>query len=178
MYLLQSIFSDPEPQIMDHVAQQLKLFPEIATGIAYHLSAEHMWELYNQTVDEINNGQYFRLPEIHALSCALKALCTTDACAGIERLRLSCGGHGFMTASNIGNIYGNAVAAYTYEGENTVLLLQIARFLVKSWSYLIEGKKMLPSVEYLRQGQQLNTFPKWDNSWECIIKALQYTAAQ
>uniref|UniRef100_T1PA23 Acyl-coenzyme A oxidase n=1 Tax=Musca domestica TaxID=7370 RepID=T1PA23_MUSDO len=169
--------NDPEPQIMDHVAQQLKLFPEIATGIAYHISAEHMWELYNQTVDEINNGQYSRLPEMHALSCALKALCTTDACAGIERLRLSCGGHGFMAVANIGNIYGNAVAAYTYEGENTVLLLQIARFLVKSWSYLVEGKKMLSSVEYLRQGLKKDTFPKWNNSWECIVEALKYTAA-
>lgn len=163
---------------MDHVTQQLKLFPEIATGLAYYLSAEYMWELYNQTVNEINNGEYRRLPEMHALSCALKVLCTTDACAGIERLRLSCGGHGFLTAANIGNIYGNAVAAYTYEGENTVLLLQIARFLIKSWSYLIEGKPMLSSVEYLRQGLENNTFPKWNNSWECIVKALEYTAAQ
>lgn len=164
---------------MDHVAQQLKLFPEIAAGLAYHLSAEYMWELYNQTLVDIDNGQYDRLPEIHALSCALKALCTSDACAGIERLRLSCGGHGFMTAANIGNIYGNAVAAYTYEGEYTVLVLQIARFLMKSWSYLEEGKKMLPSVEYLKQGQSKNSISlKWDNTWECIVKALQITAAQ
>ncbi|XP_073844174.1 acyl-coenzyme A oxidase 1-like [Musca autumnalis] len=168
---------DPEPQIMDHVAQQLKLFPEIATGIANHMAAERMWELYHQTVYEINNGQYGRLPEMHALSCALKALCTSDASAGIERLRLSCGGHGFMAAANFGNIYGNVVAACTYEGENTVLLLQIARFLVKSWSYLIEGKKMLSSVEYLRKGQEVNAFPKWNDSWECIVEALKYTAA-
>ncbi|XP_046810094.1 probable peroxisomal acyl-coenzyme A oxidase 1 [Lucilia cuprina] len=168
---------DPEPQIMDHVTQQLKLFPEVATGMAYHMSAEYMWELYNQTVEEINNGKYTRLPEMHALSCALKVLCTTDACAGIERLRLACGGHGFLTAANIGNIYGNAVAAYTYEGENTVLLLQIARFLMKSWSHLSEGKPMLASVEYLRQGLKTDSFPKWNNSWECIVKALQYTAA-
>ncbi|XP_013101987.2 probable peroxisomal acyl-coenzyme A oxidase 1 [Stomoxys calcitrans] len=168
---------DPEPQIMDHVTQQLKLFPEIASGVAYHLAAEHMWELYYLTVDEINNGKYSRMPEIHALSCALKVLCTTDGCAGIERLRLACGGHGFMTAANIGNIYGNAVAAYTYEGENTVLLLQIGRFLMKSWSNLVEGKQMLSSVEYLRQGQEMNSFQKWDNSWECIINAFKYTAA-
>ncbi|TMW39706.1 hypothetical protein DOY81_015214, partial [Sarcophaga bullata] len=61
--------------------------------------------------------------------------------------------------------------------ENTVLLLQIARFLIKSWSYLIEGKPMLTSVEYLKQGLEMNTFPKWNNSWECIVKALEYTAA-
>uniref|UniRef100_A0A1L8EHW8 Acyl-coenzyme A oxidase n=1 Tax=Haematobia irritans TaxID=7368 RepID=A0A1L8EHW8_HAEIR len=167
----------PEPQIIDHVTQQLKLFPEIATGLAYQLSADHMWELYHQTIEDINNGKYSRMPEIHALSCALKALCTTDGCAGIERLRLSCGGHGFMAAANIGNIYGNAVAAYTYEGENTVLFLQIGRFLMKSWSYLVEGKEMLPSVEYLRQGLKMNSFQKWDNSWECILKAFEYTAA-
>uniref|UniRef100_A0A1I8NU85 Acyl-coenzyme A oxidase n=2 Tax=Stomoxys calcitrans TaxID=35570 RepID=A0A1I8NU85_STOCA len=168
---------DPEPQIMDHVTQQLKIFPEIASGVAYDVAAEQVLEYYNETMQEINNGKYTRMPEAHALSCALKVLCTTDACAGIERLRLACGGHGFMTAANIGNIYGNAVAAYTYEGENTVLLLQIGRFLMKSWSYLVEGKQMLNSVEYLRQGQEKNSFQKWDNSWECIINAFKYTAA-
>ncbi|XP_075168763.1 acyl-coenzyme A oxidase 1-like [Haematobia irritans] len=166
-----------EPQILDHVTQQLKIFPEIATGLAYQLCADAMWEIYHQTIEEINQGKYTRLPEVHALSCALKVLCSTDGSAGIERLRLSCGGHGYMTAANIGNIYGNAVAACTYEGENTVLFLQIGRFLMKSWSFLVEGKQMLPSVQYLRQGQEPNSFPKWDNSWECIINAFKYAAA-
>ncbi|EDV55455.1 probable peroxisomal acyl-coenzyme A oxidase 1 [Drosophila erecta] len=170
--------NQPEPQIIDHVTQRLKLFPEIATGIAYHLATEYVWEMYDQTVQEANNGKFERLPDMHILSCALKVLCTTDGCAGIERLRLSTGGHGYLTAANLSNIYGNAVAAYTYEGENTVLLLQIGRALVKAWASFVEKKPLSASYSYFATSMQLKEFPKWDDSWQCIIKALQYTAAQ
>ncbi|KAH8389956.1 hypothetical protein KR200_004726 [Drosophila serrata] len=170
--------NQPEPQIIDHITQRLKLFPEIATGMAYHLAAEYMWEMYAQTVQEANSGKFDRLPDMHILSCALKVLCTTDGCAGIERLRLSTGGHGYLTAANMSNIYGNAVAAYTYEGENTVLLLQIGRALVKAWAAFVEKKPVSASYTYFASSMKLKEFPKWDNSWQCIIKALQYTAAQ
>ncbi|EDW91247.1 probable peroxisomal acyl-coenzyme A oxidase 1 [Drosophila yakuba] len=169
--------NQPEPQIIDHVTQRLKLFPEIATGIAYHLATEYVWEMYDQTVLEANNGKFERLPDMHILSCALKVLCTTDGCAGIERLRLSTGGHGYLIAANLSNIYGNAVAAYTYEGENTVLLLQIGRALVKAWASFVEQKPLSASYSYFATSMQLKEFPKWDDSWQCIIKALQYTAA-
>ncbi|EDW02147.1 probable peroxisomal acyl-coenzyme A oxidase 1 [Drosophila grimshawi] len=169
--------NEPEPQIIDHVTQRLKLFPEIATGMAYHLAAEHMWELYNQTVLDANNGKFDRLPDMHILSCALKVLCTTDGCAGIERLRLSTGGHGYHIAANLSNIYGNAVAAYTYEGENTVLLLQIGRALVKAWASYKQAETPSSSYAYFETSMRLKEFPKWDNSWQCIVRALQYTAA-
>lgn len=160
------------------MTQRLKLFPEIATGIAYHLATEYMWEMYDQTVQEANNGKFERLPDMHILSCALKVLCTTDGCAGIEKLRLSTGGHGYLIAANLSNIYGNAVAAYTYEGENTVLLLQIGRALVKAWASFVDKKPLSASYSYFASSMQLKEFPKWDDSWQCIIKALQYTAAQ
>ena len=41
--------------------------------------------------------------------------------------RLACGGHGYSQASGIPYVYVNHVAASTYEGENTVMLLQTAR---------------------------------------------------
>ncbi|XP_023162215.2 probable peroxisomal acyl-coenzyme A oxidase 1 [Drosophila hydei] len=166
-----------EPQIIDHVTQRLKLFPEIATGMAYDMAAKHMWELYDQTVLDANNGKFERLPDMHILSCALKVLCTTDGCAGIERLRLSTGGHGYHIAANLSNIYGNAVAAYTYEGENTVLLLQIGRALVKAWNSFKQGQPVSASYDYFESSMRLKEFPKWNNSWEIIIQALQYTAA-
>ncbi|ALC41620.1 Acox57D-d [Drosophila busckii] len=167
----------PEPQIIDHVTQRLKLFPEIANGMAYHMAAEYMWEQYDQTVLEANNGKFDRLPDMHILSCALKVLASTDGCAGIERLRLSTGGHGYHIAANMSNIYGNAVAAITYEGENTVLLLQIGRALVKAWANYKQGQPLSASYAYLASSMQLREFPKWDNSWQCILKALQFTAA-
>lgn len=134
-----------------------------------------MSELYNLTMEEIKSGNFKRMPDMHVMSCSLKVLCTTDGCAGIEKLRLSCGGHGYLSSANFGNIYGNAVAAYTYEGENTVLLLQVGRSLMKSWNKYVSGVPISPGFAYFKQS---DVVPKWDGSWSTILRVFQYTAAQ
>lgn len=68
-----------------------------------------------------------RLPELHALACCLKAVCTADAATDTETVRLACGGHGYLSSSGLPYNYGFVTAACTYEGENTVMLLQTAR---------------------------------------------------
>jgi len=67
------------------------------------------------------------LLQLHAMACCLKAVGTADASVGVTTCRLACGGHGYMTCSNLPNIYSLSTATETYEGENTVLLLQTAR---------------------------------------------------
>ncbi len=47
--------------------------------------------------------------------------------AGMEEMRLACGGHGYSSASAFPEIYANQNPAATYEGENTVMMLQSAR---------------------------------------------------
>jgi acyl-CoA oxidase len=62
------------------------------------------------------------------MACCLKAVGSTDAAIGVTTCRLACGGHGYMNCSNLPNIYALITATETYEGENTVLLLQTARY--------------------------------------------------
>jgi acyl-CoA oxidase len=61
------------------------------------------------------------------MSCCLKAVSTADAAVAVTICRLACGGHGYMNCSNFPNLYAMTSATETYEGENTVLLLQTAR---------------------------------------------------
>lgn len=70
------------------------------------------------------------LSQLHAIACCLKAVCTADAAAAIEECRRACGGHGYMSSSNFPASYGMVTAAETYEGENTVLYLQTARYWI------------------------------------------------
>lgn len=111
------------------------------------------------------------------MSCCLKAVCTADAALGVETLRLACGGHGYMECSNLPSTYGMVTAACTYEGENTVMLLQTARYLVKSWGQALQGDTLVPTVSYLRNAIQ-NKNQKWDPSITGIIKSLQFVAAK
>jgi len=65
--------------------------------------------------------------QLHAVSAGLKAFTTFGAMHGIEQCRLCCGGHGFSQSSGLPKIYVHCVPGCTYEGENTVMLLQTAR---------------------------------------------------
>ncbi|KAH8404171.1 hypothetical protein KR215_011154 [Drosophila sulfurigaster] len=170
--------NEPEPQIIDHVTQQLKLFPEIAAGVAFRVASDYLWDLFNVTSSGIEQGKYENLPELHSLSCALKVIGSSDASAGVERLRLACGGHGYLASTNLANIYSNMTAACTYEGENTVLLLQIGRYLMKSWRAALGGATLAPTVKYLAEVQQNPEFGEWTGNWENLVKAIQFAAAK
>ena len=83
-----------------------------------------------------------------------------------------------MTCSNFSTLYGVATAGCTYEGENTVLLLQTARYLMKAWQQAVSGIVLTPTVAYLREAiSSNNSPPQWENSVSCIVKAFQKVAA-
>uniref|UniRef100_A0A182ERS4 ACOX domain-containing protein n=1 Tax=Onchocerca ochengi TaxID=42157 RepID=A0A182ERS4_ONCOC len=65
---------------------------------------------------------------------------------GIEQCRLACGGHGFSLASALPEIYSFAVAGCTYEGENIVMLLQVARFLMKTVKEIRSSSARLAAI--------------------------------
>lgn len=79
-----------------------------------------------------------------------------------------------MECSNLPSTYGMVTAACTYEGENTVLLLQTARYLIKSWDQQRQGANLVLTVAYLKTfGSQ-----QWDSSITGIISALQTVSAK
>lgn len=114
---------------------------------------------------------------MHAMSCCLKAVTTADAALGVETCRLACGGHGYMASSNFSISYGMVTAASTYEGENTVLLLQTSRYLMKAWHAAITGQSLTPTVAYLSMVQRLKN-PRFERSLEGIIEAFQYSSGR
>lgn len=168
----------PEVQVIDHVTQQAKLFPLVAKAIALKLTSDNLWQMYERTTSDLNSGSLDRLPELHAIACCLKVVSTSDTATGVEVCRLACGGHGYLTCANFLNYYSLASAASTYEGENTVLLLQTARFLVKMWNQAVQGKPLMPTVSYLQNyvGKQVQQFP-WSDSVPVIISAFQAVVA-
>ncbi|XP_012284641.1 probable peroxisomal acyl-coenzyme A oxidase 1 [Orussus abietinus] len=168
---------EPETQIIDYVTQQYKLFPNLAACYAFVMSADWIWEMYNNVTAELDKGELERLPELHALACCLKSVATSDAATGIEQVRLACGGHGYMDSSNLPATYGFVTAACTYEGENTVLLLQTARYLVKAWKQAASGRPLPPTVEYLTRHFKKIKYRPWKNTLTCIVSAHEAVAA-
>ena len=84
-----------------------------------------------------------------------------------------------MQASGFPDIYVTVTAAETYEGENTVLHLQTARYLLKVWNQIAQGEtKVPPTVAYLvtafkNKKQRI----KWKGTVAGIIQAFQTVSA-
>ena len=169
----------PEPKIIEHVTQQYKIFPAMSKVIVMNISANFMWKFYNEVMQQIEKGDLSRLSELHALSCCLKAICTNEAAQAAETCRLATGGHGYLNSAGFADIYKMITPAQTYEGENTVLFLQTARFLLKSWEKALKGSKLPSTVAYLKNYIDCNQKQKesFDSSPRGILRAIQSTAA-
>jgi acyl-CoA oxidase len=120
-----------EVKILDYQTQQYRLIPQIARAAAFRFAGIFALEMYTTVIHEISKGKVDALADLHALASGLKAVATFQAALGIEQCRFACGGHGYSLASGLPQIYSVAVGGCTYEGENMVLLLQLARYLRK-----------------------------------------------
>ena len=121
-----------EVQILDYQAQQFKLLPSIALSHAFKATFVYLMSVYREVADDIElRGELETLGELHAMSSGLKALSTELGANAIETCRRATGGHGYLLMSGLPRLYAATVAACTYEGENTVLYLQTARYLLK-----------------------------------------------
>lgn len=105
------------------------------------------------------------------MAAGLKAIVSDDANWSSEICRLSCGGHGYSVASNFPVVYALLTPMVTYEGDNTVLLLQTARYLFKC----LENKRFPATFSYLKSA---GSYPKqtFSRTPEWILYALEVTA--
>ncbi|XP_042280318.1 peroxisomal acyl-coenzyme A oxidase 1 isoform X1 [Thunnus maccoyii] len=151
---------EPEPQIIDYQTQQYKLFPLLAMAYAFSSVGQYMYQTYHRITGDINQGDFSELPELHALSAGLKAFTTWETNAAIEVCRMSCGGHGYSRSSALPDIYVSFTPTCTYEGENTVMMLQTARYLVKSYRQAKEGQQLSGIVSYLNEADHRRVQPQ------------------
>mmetsp|Transcript_4033 Transcript_4033/g.9722 ORF Transcript_4033/g.9722 Transcript_4033/m.9722 type:complete len:723 (-) Transcript_4033:865-3033(-) len=121
-----------ELQVIDYQHSQRSLFPILAKAFAFHCTSDFMRRMYfKYEKTSRTNGDFSALPELHATSSGLKAYCSWATKDAIELCRLCCGGHGFMTSAGFATTFGNYAPNATYEGDNNVLCLQTARYLLK-----------------------------------------------
>lgn len=76
---------------------------------------------------------------------------------GMEILRRSMGGHGTSYYSGIPQIMNEYAANNTHEGENTVMYLQSAQYVLKSYiGYLTKGTPLTDSVKFIERIQDVS----------------------
>ncbi|CAH9117963.1 unnamed protein product [Cuscuta epithymum] len=173
-----------EIQVLDYKTQQSRLFPLLASGYAFRFVGEWLKWLYTDVTQKLQAGDFSTLPEVHACTAGLKSLTTSATADGIEECRKLCGGHGYLCSSGLPELFAVYVPACTYEGDNTVLLLQVARVLLKTISQLGSGKPPVGTIAYMGRIEHLmncRSKVQQANDWlnpSAVLEAFEARAAR
>ncbi|KAJ6802424.1 acyl-coenzyme A oxidase 2, peroxisomal [Iris pallida] len=138
----------PEVSILDYQSQQHKLMPMLASTYAFHFATRHLVDKYSEmkkSHDEEVVG------DVHALSAGLKAYVTSYTAKSLSVCREACGGHGYAAVNRFGILRNDHDIFQTFEGDNTVLLQQVAADLLKQYKEKFQGGTLTVTWSYLRE---------------------------
>ncbi|KAL3524737.1 hypothetical protein ACH5RR_013109 [Cinchona calisaya] len=143
----------PEISILDYQSHQHKLMPMLASTYAFHFATLHLVDKYcemKKSHDEELVG------DVHALSAGLKAYVTSYTAKSLSICRESCGGHGYAAVNRFGSLRNDHDIFQTFEGDNTVLLQQVAIDLLKQYKQKFRGGSLAVTWSYLKES--MNTY--------------------
>ena len=115
--------------MLDYPSLQYRLLPYLAAAYALFWQGQSMVSLNNEAQALQTGGNFSMAASLHATSSALKSLCTTIGCDGIEECRRACGGHGFSMSSGLPQLYASSMTGFTPEGDNWLLTQQTAKYV-------------------------------------------------
>ena len=174
-----------EKPVLDYQLQQDKVITSLALTYAMHAGASKAQDMIRENVQRVTTKEDFSmLQDTHATLSATKSFYTWETLDNLSILRQSCGGHGYASYSGFTPILTEATVHPTHEGENSVMALQTARFLIKCLERVNSGKKVPLIVEYLNIVQQVvggqlkcNLTDAQSVTLDALLEALRANAA-
>ncbi|KAJ2765281.1 fatty-acyl coenzyme A oxidase, partial [Coemansia nantahalensis] len=100
------------------------------------------------------------LKETHATSAGLKAFCTWMCLNIIDQCRQSLGGHGYSAYTGLAQAYADFTVHCTWEGDNTILMLQCGRYLVATALEARNGQPLPDNLAYLKGALAAGAAPR------------------
>ncbi|GAB1603699.1 peroxisomal acyl-coenzyme A oxidase 1-like [Argonauta hians] len=145
-----------EQPVLNFQTQQYRVFSALSTSYALYFTWRSTNEFAKQTLASVAQGKFDQLLCLHSLLSGLKSVSSWLARRYIAVCCECCGGHGISLASNFSQIGTNIAASCTYEGDNTVMILQTARFLLKCCRDISMGKTLTGYISYLNVDSDIN----------------------
>ena len=162
-----------EQQVIDYQTQSYRLFPALAATYAYSFSGwtfRNMIKKIHTQTNKFKNVSSNDLAKLHTISSGLKALTFGDCLKFAQSNRLCCGGHGYSASSGLTQIIQEADGACSYEGDNIVLYLQTARYLLKCAQKNISPHLELENVNELKSSNLYGYFKKYIEVFERLFE--------
>lgn len=137
-----------EVAILDYQSQQQRLMPALASAYAFHFAAEF---LVRQYAEMKRTKEEALVADVHALSAGLKSYITSYTQRALSTCRECCGGHGYAAVNRFGALRNDHDIFQTFEGDNTVLLQQVAADLLKQYKEKFSAGPLTVTWNYLRE---------------------------
>lgn len=125
--------------IFNYQMQKDKLLREISKLYTMALSINSALRQIQKNKEAAKKDDFSELQSTHIMLCCFKAMFTTWATDGVSNLIKACGGHGYSNFSGLPHIFLENFADQILEGENSVLLLQVSRYLLKCYGRVMKN---------------------------------------
>ncbi|KAG0224028.1 hypothetical protein BGW41_005269 [Actinomortierella wolfii] len=131
---------EPEQLIMNYKLHQRRLYPLLATTYAHHFSSIRLLNLREQAKTDLKKTK-----EFHLASSLTKAFHTWHLLDTLQACREACGGQGLKSSNRIGNLKAEVDVMATYEGDNQVMLITVAKGSIGDYT-----PKKIPALASLK----------------------------
>ncbi|OZC02303.1 acyl-CoA dehydrogenase [Rubricoccus marinus] len=133
-----------EVLLMDYLSHQRRLLPLVAKSYGLSFALHDL----AQTFADLPAGGDTR--EIEAEAAALKSAASWHATRSLQEAREATGGEGFRWTSRIASRKADSDIFTTFEGDNTVLMLQVAKGLLAGYKQEFTDMNAFGMLRYVR----------------------------
>ncbi|MGB3544008.1 acyl-CoA dehydrogenase [Rubrivirga sp.] len=133
-----------EVVIMDYLSHQRRLLPLVATSYGLSFALDGL----ARDFASLPPGSDTR--EIEARAAALKTMASWHGTRSLQEAREACGGEGFRWSARIAHRKADSDIFTTFEGDNTVLQLQVAKGLLNGYKQEFSDLNAWGLLRYLR----------------------------
>ena len=138
-----------EVAILDYLSHQRRLLPLVATSYGLSFALNRL----AQDFAALPPGSDTR--EVEGRAAALKTMATWHGTRSLQEAREACGGEGFRWSARIAHRKADSDIFTTFEGDNTVLQLQVAKGLLNGYRQEFSDLNAWGLLRYLREQAQV-----------------------
>jgi acyl-CoA oxidase len=132
----------PEPgqevPILDYRVHQRRLLPRLAKSYALHFAQAELRDRFHHVMSDEGVTDHERR-ELESLAAGMKATASWHATDTIQTCREACGGAGYMAVNRFAALKADTDIFTTFEGDNVVLMLLLARGLLTGYAEQFTG---------------------------------------
>ncbi len=152
--------SGEEIPIINYQLQRYKIVKHLCKTYVMCLGLYRVMELITQNEELVPKGDYSQFQQVHLMLCQCKAFFTAWDFSCISESIQTCGGHGYSAYSGLTHSFTENFANTILEGENSLLCLQVARYLLNLAKKSSTGDtaQIQGQFAYLLDGDDLEEF--------------------